>query len=1350
MSEKTGNDIGPGAERRGTVVSFSREKDEVSVLEDDELQISLAPYIQTYLAHSGEEFGCCGLCLPVPFERASRRSWWDPRFDSEILEGQYRTSSFTQIRLRFRYSMVYMLLLSIVWCGYLMAVGVLDGSQEDAFPLGVIYFLFAVFSLIVLIFTRSLLYRQYILPVSVFISLAMCLLSLASVSQSPVLSPASDFAISIEILMIIYTVIPLPLYACVIMGVTYSTLFEILGMRYALPVTILCHVCVHLIALHILIMTNVRMRGTFMKVGQSLLVRRQLEMEKQLKEKMILSVMPPKVAEWLMEEGEGNFNPSGIDLIRGFRPFNMNCMKDVSILFADIVGFTRMSSKKTASELVTVLNELFGRFDDLCALNSCEKIATLGDCYYCVSGCPTPKPDHAQCCIEMGLGMIRVIAQFDREKKEDVNMRVGVHTGTVLYGIVGRRRFKFDVWSNDVSLANKMESTGKPGRVHITQATKKFLNDIYVLEPGELYEGMETYFIVDRKDRIKSASNLDQIVINTVQSDPSYETALASQSESLVTAKSQERNGLVTPNINCTVSPFEAISDSRVFSESTGLNSSPSPPPSIPRLLCLSEKLSDTKATSLPEVFASEMQLIPKSRPSLMGSGPLVLKKNAPQWRYSRLKLNTHNSDIENGKLQQTYNSIDSEPSPMDKTISIQLEVPKDELSFCHSLNSRKDSGIRSNSRRSSIQQQLYVMNGITQGELLNHRVSGYYTSSQSSLNNSDKDTKGIKLPSPLTESFGACFQKIRKQSDLQLIRCVQDNSKSERSYFVSPPLKRWSLLFKQGEMEKEYREKAHRTAPTGPNKTRTLATARFNTYFDISVSLIVFTSISLSMFLTFPFNIPWMTIFLILMSVQLIVVSLCIHSIVKPILIRQLRPLLNWYSWHIIGAVLVSLPIIAVLINFNQSTVSKDNLYNYSYLIFIGMVHYCNFTQLNCWMKSSLATLGALIYLILVTNTVLQNPALVNVNSTGNFTTERNFSFVAPTSFISGEENFRKKRESLIDIGLMDYLADNDIVKKQENTPYPETPTTEEPWQMLNFSPKHKNMLRSESFLIEIYLDIFFLALLVWFLNREFEISYRLSFHGNAVAAKDKAKVEAMKLQADLLVENIIPKHVVDHLKTTACYSEDVKDVGVMFASIINFGDLYDESYMAGKEYLRILNELVSDFDDLLSQQRFHMVEKIKTIGCTYMAASGLNASQRQANSNEHLRQLMEFGFALQSVIDNFNNHLLGVKLILRVGFNYGDVTAGVIGTTKLYYDIWSDAVNIASRMDSTGVANKIQVPVSCIPVLSQYYEFEHRGTVFVKGKDNMDVYLVSGRKESDDLPYIESKSESDRLTSQ
>lgn len=181
---------------------------------------------------------------------------------------------------------------------------------------------------------------------------------------------------------------------------------------------VLLQLCVHIIGVHIYLMTFVRMRGTFMKVGQSLLVRRQLEMEKQLKEKMIHSVMPPKLASWLMEEqvdpdatlkshhtlSPRNSNAGASDIKSLFRPFNMSSMDNVSILFADIVGFTRMSSNKGAEELVNILNDLFEKFDELCQMHGCEKISTLGDCYYCVSGCPEPRPDHATCCVEMGLG----------------------------------------------------------------------------------------------------------------------------------------------------------------------------------------------------------------------------------------------------------------------------------------------------------------------------------------------------------------------------------------------------------------------------------------------------------------------------------------------------------------------------------------------------------------------------------------------------------------------------------------------------------------------------------------------------------------------------------------------------------------------------------------------------------------------------------------------------------------------------------------------------------------------------------------------------------------------------------
>ncbi|XP_044774481.1 adenylate cyclase type 3 isoform X3 [Neomonachus schauinslandi] len=258
-------------------------------------------------------------------------------------------------------------------------------------------------------------------------------------------------------------------------------------------------------------MADRKHRKAFLEARQSLEVKMNLEEQSQQQENLMLSILPKHVADEMLKDMKKDESQKDQ---QQFNTMYMYRHENVSILFADIVGFTQLSSACSAQELVKLLNELFARFDKLAAKYHQLRIKILGDCYYCICGLPDYREDHAVCSILMGLAMVEAISYVREKTKTGVDMRVGVHTGTVLGGVLGQKRWQYDVWSTDVTVANKMEAGGIPGRVHISQSTLDCLKGEFDVEPGDggsrceyLDEkGIETYLIVASKPEVKKTA----------------------------------------------------------------------------------------------------------------------------------------------------------------------------------------------------------------------------------------------------------------------------------------------------------------------------------------------------------------------------------------------------------------------------------------------------------------------------------------------------------------------------------------------------------------------------------------------------------------------------------------------------------------------------------------------------------------------------------------------------------------------------------------------------------------------------------------------------------------------------
>jgi adenylate cyclase len=175
-----------------------------------------------------------------------------------------------------------------------------------------------------------------------------------------------------------------------------------------------------------------------------------------------------------------------------------------SILFADVVDFTPFSEDLPPAEVVGVLDHLFSHFDDLAERYGLEKIKTIGDCYMVAAGVPSPRSDHAQALARMALDMIEAMQTSDEVGHLGLELRIGINSGPVVAGVIGRKRFLYDLWGDAVNTASRMESQGTPGRIQITRATYDLIADEFVCEPRGTIAvkgkgDMDVWYVVGRR-----------------------------------------------------------------------------------------------------------------------------------------------------------------------------------------------------------------------------------------------------------------------------------------------------------------------------------------------------------------------------------------------------------------------------------------------------------------------------------------------------------------------------------------------------------------------------------------------------------------------------------------------------------------------------------------------------------------------------------------------------------------------------------------------------------------------------------------------------------------------------------
>jgi class 3 adenylate cyclase len=228
-----------------------------------------------------------------------------------------------------------------------------------------------------------------------------------------------------------------------------------------------------------------------------------LEQERARSERLLLNILPAPIAERLKAGEE----------------YIVNTFEEVTVMFADLVGFTSLAQEMPPALLVRLLDQIFCEFDEIAGHHGLEKIKTIGDSYMAAAGLPYPLPDHAVAAAHMALDMQQAINRINRENDSILSLRIGLCTGPVIAGVIGRNKFIYDLWGDTVNTASRMESHGEPGRTQVAETTYRLLRGHFNFERRGAIKvkgkgSMKTYFLgASRGTSLVEASSVEQAAV---------------------------------------------------------------------------------------------------------------------------------------------------------------------------------------------------------------------------------------------------------------------------------------------------------------------------------------------------------------------------------------------------------------------------------------------------------------------------------------------------------------------------------------------------------------------------------------------------------------------------------------------------------------------------------------------------------------------------------------------------------------------------------------------------------------------------------------------------------------------